>query len=196
MSDAVRTFHQRALIQTPSALTSEHVESALDALVARHDCTSCDVDARRKTACSGDKRSGCGLRDPCTTGTSRRMRTADCRRDRASRRSSESGRRHDGQRCSVPPCDRSRTAVAGHPPRGGRRRLVAHHPRGPRARRHRSDEWRRTRTRSGRHVGAKVRRTRLGGGRSRATGLGNRVLGLVDVRTTGISRPSATRPGS
>ncbi len=37
VSDAVRTFHQRALIQTPSALTSEHVESALDALVARHD---------------------------------------------------------------------------------------------------------------------------------------------------------------
>ena len=159
-------------------------------------CTSWDVDFRRNAACSGDKRSGCGLRDPCTTGTARRMRTVDRRRDRASCRPSESSRRHDGQRCSVPPCDRSRTAVAGHPPRGGRRRLVAHHPRGPRARRHRSDEWRRTRTRSGRHVGAKVRRTRLGGGRSRATGLGNRVLGLGDVRTTGISRPSGTRPGS
>lgn len=37
VSDAVRTFHQRALIQTPSALTSEHVQAALDALVARHD---------------------------------------------------------------------------------------------------------------------------------------------------------------
>ncbi|MDJ0110293.1 condensation domain-containing protein, partial [Rhodococcus erythropolis] len=35
--DVARTFHQRALIQTPSALTSEHVEAALDALVARHD---------------------------------------------------------------------------------------------------------------------------------------------------------------